>query len=95
MEGKPSYLACLTFRESVTQVKEVPSMDMNIEHDDKDIFFVPKCLVLISRHKYYNILKVCMLLIRFAVMKKSCCDRNASNLQGIIKEISMVVILLF
>ena len=82
MEGKPSYLACLTFQEGVTQ--EILG-ELNLSPDglqdetntvvssdeQKTIYYVPKSLVLISRNRYYNILKVSVCMFYFAQTRRN------------------------
>ncbi|XP_047135249.1 myotubularin-related protein 13 isoform X1 [Hydra vulgaris] len=56
IEGKSNYLACLTFYEGI-------SVDTSSDHLTDKICYIPKCLCLVSRNKYFNTLKNCLLTI--------------------------------
>jgi len=86
VEGKPSYLACLCFFERVCQKRESTSLNLELnenanladvkeaisssEYAIEEFFYIPKCLCVVSRNRYYHTLKVskdlmCSILIIF------------------------------
>lgn len=70
MEGKPSYLACLSFHE---MAKDEQSNDNKLEKPVEKLY-VPKCLCLISRQRYYDILKNCLTTIFVAYLNRTSTD---------------------
>lgn len=86
VEGKPSYLACLCFYECISRKVETSSLNINLKEDSnlKDVekairssgsfveenFYVPKCLCVVSRHRYYTTLKVSVnVFLKFHALK--------------------------
>lgn len=73
VEGKPSYLACLCFFECVTQKRDSSSLNIDLENANledvkeaisasdytvEETYYVPSCLCVVSRNRYYQTLKV-------------------------------------
>ena len=63
MEGKPSYLASLCFKESVYLEAPVYVNSETLEETESEeknpaVLYVPKCLCIVSRQRYFNTLKV-------------------------------------
>ena len=79
MVGNRSYVACLSFFEPFTLVKKreelgedfptpnVSGDSSNVSNDSKQNVqmeaYYPKCLCLVSRFAYFDILKVCQLIV--------------------------------
>ena len=81
VEGKPSYLACLCFFECVTQKRDSNSLNINLnensnledvkdaisasEYTVEETYYVPRCLCVVSRNRYYQTLKVSLQNVKY------------------------------